>query len=474
MENHHHRHPSPPHHPQIFPLPFFTKSPLTLPHIYTPLLFSIGRTTTTQVSGDRQSQMDTQTHSNHSSSSSSSIDWLMRGENGAAPFLWKTYQLVEDAELDSIIAWGERGESFVVRDPIEFARVVLPRNFKHGNFSSFVRQLNTYGFRKIDTDRWEFANESFVRGKRHLLKNITRRRSLRSPQGTNHPVSPHETAHSGLEDEIEKLKIEKSTLIQEVLELHQQNHETTQLMETLKQRLQTAERKQKQMVFFLSNVFENPVLLVRVGRMNEERELSSPRTRRKFVTRPSTERQMVQYKCNHQEVRLSSHGEVERIEGMSAAMTDKPLDPTFAAKPETVDFSGKAGAEVTCSVAGQSRSDGKRIMQCQAKLDARYMLPLPEELSPTESFPTFPSMDTMCLMEHENAQKFGLDIGIDIPSPGYWSDFVSYNVQDDMVSSLGGSSDVWGLCATTPGGVVEHEMGLDCVQFLAGVQPGLL
>lgn len=87
--------------------------------------------------------MDTQTQSNHSASSSS-IDWLMIGENGGAPFLWKTYQLVEDAELDSIIAWGERGESFVVRDPIEFARVVLPRNFKHGNFSSFVRQLNTY------------------------------------------------------------------------------------------------------------------------------------------------------------------------------------------------------------------------------------------------------------------------------------------------------------------------------------------
>ncbi|GAB2235842.1 hypothetical protein Droror1_Dr00026283 [Drosera rotundifolia] len=333
--------------------------------------------------------------------------------------------------------------------------------------SSLRCDTNLQGFRKIDTDRWEFANESFVQGKRHLLKNITRRRSPRSPQGTNHPVSPHETAHSGLEDEIEK-----STLMQEVLELHQQNHEATQLMETVKQRLQTAERKQKQMMFFLSNVFKNPVLLEGVGRMNEQRELGSPRTRRKFVAMPSTERQMVQYNSDHQEVRLSSHGEVGRIEGMSAAMTDKPLDHTFAAKLETTDFSGKAGAEATSAVAGQSRSDGKRIMQCQAELDARYMLPLPEELSPVESFPTLPSMGTMCLMEHENAQKLGLDIGIDIPSPDYWSDFVSYNVQDDMVSRPGGSSDVWGLCAMTPGGVAEHEMGMDSVQFLAGVQPG--
>lgn len=65
-------------------------------------------------------------------------------ENPIPPFLSKTYDLVDDASLDSIISWGERGDSFVVWDPVEFARMILPRNFKHNNFSSFVRQLNTY------------------------------------------------------------------------------------------------------------------------------------------------------------------------------------------------------------------------------------------------------------------------------------------------------------------------------------------
>lgn len=60
------------------------------------------------------------------------------------PFLSKTFDLVDDRSLDPIISWGSSGESFVVWDPVEFARSVLPRNFKHGNFSSFVRQLNTY------------------------------------------------------------------------------------------------------------------------------------------------------------------------------------------------------------------------------------------------------------------------------------------------------------------------------------------
>jgi heat shock transcription factor len=60
------------------------------------------------------------------------------------PFLSKTFDLVGDPSLDPIISWGNTGESFVVWDPVEFSRIVLPRNFKHNNFSSFVRQLNTY------------------------------------------------------------------------------------------------------------------------------------------------------------------------------------------------------------------------------------------------------------------------------------------------------------------------------------------
>lgn len=60
------------------------------------------------------------------------------------PFLSKTYELVDDASLDAVVSWGPSGESFVVWDPVEFSRTVLPRHFKHNNFSSFVRQLNTY------------------------------------------------------------------------------------------------------------------------------------------------------------------------------------------------------------------------------------------------------------------------------------------------------------------------------------------
>ncbi|KAK9273253.1 hypothetical protein L1049_018060 [Liquidambar formosana] len=94
-----------------------------------------------------------------------------------APFLTKTYQLVDDPRTDHIVSWGEDETTFVVWRPPEFARDLLPNYFKHNNFSSFVRQLNTYGFKKIVADRWEFANEYFKKGEQHLLSEIHRRKT---------------------------------------------------------------------------------------------------------------------------------------------------------------------------------------------------------------------------------------------------------------------------------------------------------
>lgn len=52
----------------------------------------------------------------------------------------------------SVAYWTDNGESFVISNPQAFAETVIPLYFAHSNFSSFVRQLNFYGFRKVKND----------------------------------------------------------------------------------------------------------------------------------------------------------------------------------------------------------------------------------------------------------------------------------------------------------------------------------
>ncbi|KAG8482167.1 hypothetical protein CXB51_026820 [Gossypium anomalum] len=108
---------------------------------------------------------------------------------GPAPFLAKTYALLEEGEEEEsgdegcsrrrkkIVSWNDEGTGFVVWSPAEFSDLTLPRYFKHNNFSSFIRQLNTYGFKKTSSRRWEFKHEKFQRGYKQMLMEITRKKS---------------------------------------------------------------------------------------------------------------------------------------------------------------------------------------------------------------------------------------------------------------------------------------------------------
>jgi len=111
-------------------------------------------------------------------------------DDGVAPFVAKTYELVNDPATQHLVGWSVQHKclAFVVYDPVEFASSVLPRYFKHSNFCSFVRQLNIYGFHKIDSSEgYCFQHANFRINCPHLLKNIQRKKS-------SHRKGSHTTA----------------------------------------------------------------------------------------------------------------------------------------------------------------------------------------------------------------------------------------------------------------------------------------
>ena len=122
---------------------------------------------------------------------------------------------------------------FVVKDPDIFATQVIPQYFDHNKFSSFARQLNFYGFRKMQSKPIRnsdydanaakyvtFFNENFKRGRCDLLKKI--QRSTRG-NGTG-PGQDHSR-------DIQMLREQVSMLEQRVEEVQTQSEERLRRLE---------------------------------------------------------------------------------------------------------------------------------------------------------------------------------------------------------------------------------------------------
>ncbi|XP_068669782.1 heat stress transcription factor A-1 [Aristolochia californica] len=284
--------------------------------------------------------------------------------NAPPPFLSKTYDMVEDPSTDSIVSWSPSNNSFIVWNPPEFARDLLPKYFKHNNFSSFVRQLNTYGFRKVDPDRWEFANEGFLRGQKHLLKSINRRKPSHAhsqpqqPQGQSSSVGACvEVGKFGLEEEIERLKRDKNVLMQELVRLRQQQQTTDHQLQTLGQRLQGMEQRQQQMMSFLAKAMQSPGFLAqlvqqsdsnrRITGVNKKRRLPKQEDNLEGVCDPA-DGQIVKYQPLMNEAAKAMLMQILKLD------TSPRLEPTSTSEGFLID-------NVPSSEALESGSSSKRI-----------------------------------------------------------------------------------------------------------------
>jgi len=167
-------------------------------------------------------------------------------------FLRKTYHMVDTCD-PTVASWSEDGETFVVKDPVKFEKQIIPQFFKHSKFSSFVRQLNFYSFRKIkyaDTIRidhqleaetanyWRFRHDKFQRGKPELLTEIKRMNGQKNQpkQKTQPPPQPttdatHQKENSALKSEVTSLKTRIEAMSKNIDDLTTMVHKVTLVAE---------------------------------------------------------------------------------------------------------------------------------------------------------------------------------------------------------------------------------------------------
>lgn len=318
------------------------------------------------------------------------------------------------------------------------------------------------GFRKIDADRWEFANEGFLRGKRHLLKNIQRRKSHQagSSSGSSAEVG------KGTMDEIEKLRKEKSLMMQEVVELQQQQRGTVQQMESVNEKLQAAEQRQKQMVSFLAKVFQNPTFLARLWQMKDQGEITYPRIMRKFVKHQphepdrvgssSMEGQIVKYRSDFQDLATSFDSPDFN------PIVDQQL-PETGLGAESMPFEGGTVASEGLTMAHEllnspdqvvegasyfkpeaSHFKGKNVASPQLEVMPEYFATFPEELGKETNISGFSAPGIESMVKEEEVWSMGFDASAGMPSTGaeLWGSPSNY-VPDFGVSS--GLSDLWDI-----------------------------
>ena len=99
-------------------------------------------------------------------------------------FLLKLFNVLNDKEkgFSKYIYWSTKGNSFIIPDKDEFAENVLPNICKTKIYTSFVRNLNLYGFRKTENKPIEYEHEEFTQSKNeeeiNLIKKKNKKRKI--------------------------------------------------------------------------------------------------------------------------------------------------------------------------------------------------------------------------------------------------------------------------------------------------------
>jgi HSF-type DNA-binding len=98
---------------------------------------------------------------------------LQTTPNAAFPIkLHETLSQIANDGYDHVVGWLSHGRSFKIHRQNEFVETIMPQYFVMTKKSSFLRQLNLYGFRRISDG--SYYHERFLRGMKYLCNPMSR------------------------------------------------------------------------------------------------------------------------------------------------------------------------------------------------------------------------------------------------------------------------------------------------------------
>ena len=116
----------------------------------------------------------------------------------STPFPEKLMEMLsrESSTNSSIVSWLPHGRAFIVRKPKEFSEDIMHKYFRQTKITSFQRQLNLYGFRRLTQgpDTGAYYHEMFLRGRMQLAARMTRQKV----KGIGHKQPSHRESEPNL------------------------------------------------------------------------------------------------------------------------------------------------------------------------------------------------------------------------------------------------------------------------------------